>query len=161
MKTPVSLIDVFPSILDVFGMKETYRYSGNSLFEIAKKEEDENRLVFSEYHGAGAVSAAFMLRDGKYKYIHYVNFEPELYDLHSDPEELVNLATNNKFKEILKNYKNKLFRLVDPNAINNEALADQARLVEKNGGIEKVLMKGGLSGTPVPGGKSTRVEINT
>ena len=43
-----------------------------------------------------------MLRDGKYKYIHYVNFEPELYDLHSDPEELVNLATNNKFKEILK-----------------------------------------------------------
>ena len=78
-------------------MKETYRYSGNSLFEIAKKEEDENRLVFSEYHGAGAVSAAFMLRDGKYKYIHCVNFEPELYDLHSDPEELVNLATNNKF----------------------------------------------------------------
>ena len=161
VKTPVSLIDVFPSILDVFGMNETYRYSGNSLFEIAKKEEDENRLVFSEYHGAGAISGAFMLRDGQYKYIHYVNFEPELYDLQSDPEELVNLATNNKFKEILKNYKNKLFRIVDPNAINNEALADQARLVEKNGGIEKVLMKGGLSGTPVPGGKSTRVEINT
>ena len=81
------------------------------LFEIAKKEEDENRLVFSEYHGAG-VFLQNMLRDGKYKYIQYVNFEPELYDLHST-EELVNLATNNKFKEILKNYKNKLFRLVD------------------------------------------------
>ena len=52
----------------------------------------------------------------------------------------MNLATNDKFKETLKNYKDKLFRIVDPNAINNEALADQARLVEKNGGIELSLI---------------------
>ena len=128
------------------------------MFEIAKKKEDKKRLVFSEYHGAGAISGAYMLRDGKYKYIHYVNFEPEFYDLETDPEELINLATKIQYRQILKIYENKLFSMIDPHAINYEALADQAKIVEQNGGIEKVLIKGGLSGTPVPGGVSTRVK---
>lgn len=158
VKTPVSLIDVFPSILDVFNIKKTDENLGESLFEIAKKKEDKKRLVFSEYHGAGAISGAYMLRDGKYKYIHYVNFEPEFYDLETDPEELINLATKIQYRQILKIYENKLFSMIDPHAINYEALADQAKIVEQNGGIEKVLIKGGLSGTPVPGGVSTRVK---
>ena len=158
VKTPVSLIDVFPSILDVFNIKKTDENLGESLFEIAKKNEDKQRLVFSEYHGAGAISGAFMLRDRKYKYIHYVNFRPEFYDLETDPEELVNLATKKQYRELLKIYENKLFNMIDPIAINYEALADQAKVVEQNGGIAEVLMKGGLSGTPVPGGKTTRVK---
>ena len=158
VKTPVSLIDVFPSILDVFNIKKTDENLGESLFEIAKKKEDKQRLVFSEYHGAGAISGAFMLRDRKYKYIHYVNFKPEFYDLETDPEELVNLATKKQYRELLKIYENKLFNMIDPIAINHEALADQAKVVEQNGGIAEVLMKGGLSGTPVTGGKTTRVK---
>ena len=118
VKTPVSLIDVFPSILDVFNIKKTDKISGESLFEIAKKKEDKKRLVFSEYHGAGAISGAYMLRDGKYKYIHYVNFEPEFYDLETDPEALINLATKIQYRQILKNYENKLFSMIDPHAIN-------------------------------------------
>ncbi len=160
VKTPVSLIDVFPSILDIFNIEKIDEILGESLFKIAKKKEDKRRLVLSEYHGAGAISGAFMLRDGKYKYIHYVNFEPEFYDLEADPEELVNLATNKQYIEILKIYENKLYSMIDPNAINDEALADQAKIVEQNGGVKKVLMRGGLSGTPVPGGGSTRVKLN-
>ena len=161
VKTPVSLIDVFPSILDVFNIEETAEKSGESLFEIAKNKDNKKRLVFSEYHGAGAISGAFMVRDGKYKYIHYVNFEPEFYDLETDPDELINLATNEKYSEVLKIYENELFNMIDPNIINNEALADQAQIVEQYGGVEKVLMRGGLSGTPVPGGKSTRVKSHS
>ena len=99
-----------------------------------------------------------MLRDRKYKLIYYVDFEPELYDLVHDPEEMLNLASNREYTEILDNYVNKLFNIINPNAINKEALEAQARVVEKNGGVTKVLEHGGLNGTPVPGGKSTRIK---
>ena len=42
--------------------------------------------------------------------------------------------------------------------MNKEALAAQAIVVEKNGGVTKVLERGGLNGTPVPGGKTTRIK---
>ena len=158
VKTPVSLIDVFPSILDAFDIKKPDDINGCSLFKIANTDEDPDRMVLSEYHGAGAISGAFMLRDRKYKLIYYVDFEPELYDLVNDPEEMSNLAANKAYKKILDNYVNKLFNIINPNAVNEEALAAQARVVEKNGGVTKVLERGGLNGTPVPGGKSTRVK---
>ena len=158
VKTPVSLIDVFPSILDAFNIKKPDNMNGCSLFEIANTAEDQERVVLSEYHGAGAISGAFMLRDRKYKLIYYVDFEPELYDLVHDPEEMLNLAPNKEYTEILDNYVNKLFNIINPNAINKEALEAQARVVEKNGGVTKVLEHGGLNGTPVPGGKSTRIK---
>ena len=158
VKTPVSLIDVFPSILDAFNIKKPDNMNGCSLFEIANTAEDQERVVLSEYHGAGAISGAFMLRDRKYKLIYYVDFEPELYDLVHDPEEILNLASNKEYTEILDNYVNKLFNIINPNAINKEALEAQARVVEKNGGVTKVLERGGLNGTPVPGGKSTRIK---
>ena len=158
VETPVSLIDVFPSILDAFNIKKPDNMNGCSLFEIANTAEDQERVVLSEYHGAGAISGAFMLRDRKYKLIYYVDFEPELYDLVHDPEEILNLASNKEYTEILDNYVNKLFNIINPNAINKEALEAQARVVEKNGGVTKVLERGGLNGTPVPGGKSTRIK---
>ncbi len=156
VKTPVSLIDVFPTILNTFGLDGVADISGRSLFEIAKENDDDKRLIVSEYHGAGSISGAFMLRDGRYKYIHYVDFDPELYDLENDPEELNNLANQEVYKTILVYYKSQLLKKLEPDSINAEALADQADLIERNGGINKVLERGGLSGTPVPGGRSTR-----
>ena len=35
------------------------------------------RPILSEYHAAGAVSGAFMLRCGRWKYHHYVGFVPD------------------------------------------------------------------------------------
>ena len=55
-KTPVSLVDVAPTILDGVG-EEPYAWAdkplpGRSLFEIAAKPYDAERIVFSEYHAA-------------------------------------------------------------------------------------------------------------
>jgi len=157
VKTPVSLIDVFPTILNSFGLGNIQNVPGRSLFEIALENDDKKRLILSEYHGAGSISAAFMLKDGQYKYIHYVDYNPELYDLENDPGELNNLANQEEYKSILAYYKDLLMKKLDPGSVNAEALADQANLIERNGGVNKVLEKGGLSGTPVPGGRSTRV----
>ena len=159
MKTPVSLIDVFPTILDAFDLNKVADTPGRSLFEIANENNNSERLVFSEYHGAGAVSGAFMIRDGVYKYIHYVGYDSELYNLEDDPNELINLSKHSKYQEILAYYQNHLFSMLDPKSINSKALADQADLIKRNGGIEKVLERGGLNGTPVPEGQSTQVDL--
>ena len=74
---------------------------GRSLFDIAKEPDDDTRMIFSEYHGAAATSGAYMLRDGQYKYVHYVGYEPELYDLDSDPEEMSNLAAKSEFQGVV------------------------------------------------------------
>ena len=159
VKTPVSLIDVFPTILDSFNLNNVADTLGRSLFEVAKEKDNDKRLVLSEYHGAGSVSGAFMLKDGLYKYIHYVDCEPEFYNLEEDPEELNNLANQNDYQDILTYYKEQLYSKLDPKSVNAEALADQADLIKRNGGVEKVLERGGLSGTPVPDGQSTRFDL--
>ena len=157
IKTPVSLIDVFPTILDRYELDVPSEAQGRSLFEVANDSDDEKRLVLSEYHGAGSISGAFMLRDGHYKYIHFVNCEPEFYDMVDDPEELNNLAGKQEYQAMMKNYENYLFERLDPEIISSEALVDQAELIRRHGGVDSVMEKGGLSGTPVPGGSSTRV----
>ena len=35
----------------------------------------------------GSTTGAFMIRIGKYKYVHYVDYPPQLFDLETDPEE--------------------------------------------------------------------------
>jgi choline-sulfatase len=159
VKTPVSLIDVFPTILGSFNLKSPLDTPGRSLFEVANEKDNEQRLILSEYHGAGSISGAFMIRDGKYKYIYYVDYEPELYNLVEDPDELTNLANKIKYKNILSYYQDQLNRILDPKAVNIEALGDQAEMIKRNGGVEVVLKRGGLNGTPVPDGGSTRVDL--
>jgi len=162
VETPVSLVDIFPTILQATGVQSETAMAerpGRSLFEIATEPHDPSRLIFSEYHGAAATSGAFMLRDGRYKYIHYVHFDPELYDLDQDPEEMTNLASDAKFKDVLEKYQSLLSELLDPEDVNTQALADQKALIESHGGVEKVLNRGGLAGSPVPGGQSTLTQV--
>ena len=70
-----------------------------------------------------------------------------------------NLAGKPEFSETLATYEKHLRNMLDPEAINAQALADQAALIEKNGGLERVLNRGGLAGTPAPGGPSTLVKV--
>lgn len=156
--TPVSLVDMFPTILDGAGVeisKPAGANPGRSLFDIARESDDDERIVLSEYHGAAATSGAFMLRDGRYKYIHYVHYDPELYDLENDPEERINLAAKPEFRDVVAQYENRLRELLDPEGVNEQALADQLALIDKHGGRERILHRGGIHGTLVPVGPST------
>ena len=158
VRTPVSLIDIFPTILDGAGVEisdQVAALPGRSLFDIAREADDDDRMIFSEYHGAAATSGAFMVRQGKYKYVHYVHYQPELYDLEADPEEMFNLADKPEFQIVVARYEKRLRDLLDPEGVNAQALADQAALIERHGGQEKVLDRGGIHGTPVPAGLST------
>jgi len=92
--TAVSLLDVSATIAAHFDVAHDCAEGIKPLPQIAAEPFDPDRPVFSEYHAAGAVSGAFMLRKGRWKLIHYVGFEDELFDLEADPEELSNVAAD-------------------------------------------------------------------
>ena len=60
--------------------------------------------MFSEYHAFGSPSAAFMLRNGRYKYNYYVGYPPELFDLDADPGEERNLRSDPNFAAIVAGF---------------------------------------------------------
>ncbi len=149
-ETPVSLLDVSETIIDHFGAALEDRRPGKSLYHIAVEPADSDRVVFSEYHAVGAVSGCYMIRSGKWKYIHYVGFEPELFDLGSDPEEIVNLAGDPAYRETLDRMYAILTSVCDPDAVNAQAFADQDKMIESYGGRDKAMHIGAPAATPPP-----------
>lgn len=153
VRTPVSHVDFFPSILQAVGASglQPAGLPGDSFFDIAAAPYDPKRTVFSEYHAAGGVSAAYMLRQGQYKYIHYTGFTPELFDLDADPEELHDLADKPEFAGVLQQFGRELDSICDPVATDLAAKRAQQALIERHGGVGKILARGGSSYTPIPG----------
>jgi choline-sulfatase len=92
-----------------------------------------------------------MLRQGHYKYIYYVGMPPQLFNLKDDPEELNDIAGRPEQSVRLDQFRKTLTGICDPEAIDQRAKADQAALVARHGGREKIVEKGGFGATPAPG----------
>lgn len=139
-ETPASLVDVYPSVLDAVGLPpERGDLPGTSLFELARKPDDLDRIAFSEYHAAGSPSASYMLRKGRFKFIYYVGFAPELFDLEADPEETSNLAARPDHAGIVRDLEAELRTIVDPEQEDRRANEAQRELIESRGGPDKVM----------------------
>ena len=149
-ETPVSLVDLAATIPDCFGLAGEPGMVGESLADIAKRDTDPDRAVFSEYHAAGAVTGAFMIRKGRHKLIHYHGFGDELFDLEADPEELVNLIADNRYKVVLEDLWSELRAVCDPKEVERKAHADQRAMVDALGGLEAVRNLGPKGATPPP-----------
>lgn len=152
--TPVTLVDAYPTVLEAVGLEQTAEpgLPGRSLYVTAQADDDPERLAFSEYHAAGSPSGAFMLRQGRYKLHYYVGYTPELFDIVDDPEETRNLAGSPAYAAVVRDYEQRLRAMVDPEAIDARAKADQKALVERHGGPAAVMAKlsGGKNFTEVP-----------
>ncbi|MBX3666420.1 MAG: sulfatase-like hydrolase/transferase [Burkholderiales bacterium] len=153
VQTPVSLVDVHRTLMDAFGLPPVEETRGNSLLRLARAPDDPHRTVFSEYHAAGAATGAFMLRDGRYKYMHYVDMPPQLFDLQNDPEEMTDIAPRAECAEIIADFRRRLASICDPVAVDRRAKADQNALLARHGGREKIVAQGGFGATPAPGHK--------
>jgi choline-sulfatase len=154
--TPVTLVDIAPSVLEAVGLDgvaEAENLRGRSLIELANSPDLMERAAFSEYYGPGADRAAFMIRMENFKYIHYVGYEPELFDLDRDPDELNDLHEHPGYKRVAERWEKVLRGILDPEDADERAYAEQCALVEKHGGREKVIGIGGFQGSPVPGEK--------
>jgi choline-sulfatase len=151
--TPASHVDVYPSIMECTGEEGADMYTGHpghSLFRLAAHEQPD-RNVLSEYHGMGSTTGAFMIRHGKYKYVHYVAYRPQLFDLEADPEELHDLAQDAAYAAVLAECRTRLYAICDPAEVDARAKRRQAELLERHGGREAVIRRGDLGFTPPPG----------
>lgn len=152
--TPVSLMDIYPTVLDVVGeplSAEERALPGQSLLEIASRPYDPERAVFCEYHASCAPSGLMMLRKGRYKYIHYTHHGAQLFDLVDDPEECHDLAQDPAHAQLLAQFEAELRALVDPEAVDATAKRTQRQRLEELGGMEAIVAAGGVTHTPPPG----------
>lgn len=153
--TPVSLIDMYPTVLEATGIGSGAAEAdvdGLSLFALAQHDQPE-RTLLTQYHGSGAATGAFMLRKGRYKYLYYVGYRPQLFDLAADPDERYDLALDAKYSDMLRGFELELRKYLDPEAVDALAKADQRAIVERNGGRAAVEMRGSFGTTPAPGEK--------
>jgi choline-sulfatase len=151
--TPTSHVDVHPFIMDCVGADAGAAdddHPGYSLFDIANGLQPP-RTVLSEYHGMGSTTGAFMIRNGNYKYVHYVSYEPQLFDLQQDPEELHDLAGDANYARVLTECRALLQGLCDPEDVDRRAKARQRELLAQNGGRDSVIARGDLGFSPPPG----------
>ena len=150
--TPVSLTDVFATVLDAVGCAEKPPVGSESLFGLARGASAGRRVV-SEYHASGSREAAFMLREGRWKYLRYVTYPTQLFDLEADPEELRDLAGDPAYAATLTRLEAALRAELgaDPAALDAAVKARQAAILAENGGREAVLARGDLPYSPPPG----------
>ena len=153
VETPVSHVDAFPTIVESVGVPFAQVKDGHpgvNLMDVAQGAQPA-RTVLSEYHGMGSTTGAFAIRDGKYKYIHYAKYAPQLFDLECDPEEMHDLAADPAHAEVLARCRAKLYAICNPEEVDRRAKARQAELLAQNGGRDAVIKRGDLGFTPAPG----------
>ncbi|XP_040052547.1 arylsulfatase K isoform X1 [Gasterosteus aculeatus] len=96
----VSLVDLYPTVLDIAGISVKGILSGHTLIPLLSKARTFSRKrrpdwVLSEYHGCNVNASTYMLRSGRWKYIAYadgLSVPPQLFDITRDKEELHNVA---------------------------------------------------------------------
>lgn len=138
--TPVSQIDVMPTVLDWLGIERDPGTTPHaaSLLDL-QALETMDRPVLAEYHANGSMSASVMLRDGRYKYVEYVGYRPQLFDLVEDPQEMRDLSRDPAHAEVVMTCARRLREICDPDQIDAAAKADQDRRVDEVGGLDSAL----------------------
>jgi choline-sulfatase len=154
---PVTLADAYPTLLESAGATRDPRDAdlpGRSLIAIASGDNPE-RTILSEYHAAGAMCGAYMIRHGEYKYIHYTGLPPMLFDLEADPHERNDLGRDAAYSSVAAECEAALRKVVDPEAVDKAAMADQQAHIAKHGGKDAILKMGTFRYSPPPGAKAS------
>ena len=152
-REPVSLVDVFPTAIAGAGLaphRDDRELPGRSLFDVVRGA-GLPRTILSEYHATGAATGAFMIRKGPFKYVYYAGLPPQLFDLDSDPQEARDLAREPGYAGLLADCEAALRRVVDPDAADALAKADQRAKIAEFGGREAILKRGSFGYSPAPG----------
>ncbi len=152
-REPASHIDLFPFILDATGEPSGELAAGHPGVSVERLARGEipRRSVLVEYHATGSSAGAFALRVGRFKYVYYCAYPPELFDLESDPEELDNLAGKPEYAARLAECEHALRAICDPDAVERRAKARQAEIIERHGGRTAIVERGDFGNTPAPG----------
>lgn len=95
----VSLIDVCPTLIEMGGLAAQEaaqeRLDGESLLPLATGQTQESRdWAYACFMGCTFNTSGYMLRKGQFKYVAYAGYASQLFDVESDPGELVDLCAS-------------------------------------------------------------------
>ncbi len=98
---PVSLVDIYPTLLELANLPQKDDLDGLSLVPLLKNSnsEWERPAIMTMGRGNHAV------RTERWRYIRYSDGTEELYDHSKDPWEWTNLATNPEYENIIAEHK--------------------------------------------------------
>lgn len=93
IETPVSLIDIYPTLMDLAGIGQPGGLDGRSILpELTGAPSSHPDWALLESHDTACKTGIFMLRRGDWKYIVHVGEWVQLFNLKDDPWEIHNLA---------------------------------------------------------------------
>ena len=101
-KKPVSLIDLYPTLVELCGLPKNPKVEGRSIAPLVfnpHKEWPYPALITHSPYWHGPNHA---VRSERYHYIKYSKGGEELYDMYNDPDQLTNLANKKEFDSLKK-----------------------------------------------------------
>jgi choline-sulfatase len=129
VRTPVSQVDVLPTLIDIAAAGGAAwpeiidPLDGTSLLG----SPDPARRVTVEYCGEGSIAPILMLREGSWKYVACPADPEMLFDLATDPDEVVNRATDPACAERISAFRDIAARHWDTDEIRARVLDSQRR----------------------------------
>lgn len=88
---PASLVDLYPTLCDITGVKPPAHLDGTSLKPLLADPAATREKPAITTSGGGE-NASYAARDARWRYIRYADGSEELYDHETDPHEWTNLA---------------------------------------------------------------------
>ncbi len=120
--TPGSLIDMYPTLMDMAGVGCPAGLDGESLMPALTGSPSGRRdWAFSEYHDTTMPTGNFMLRRGDWKHLVYVGCQPQLFNIADDPNEVHNCAAERP--EVVADMDARLREIVDYEAVDAKVKA--------------------------------------
>ena len=114
-RTPVSLVDLYPTCIDFAAMQAPHNLDGHSLRGLLKDPQTgtwdgpdfslsacASKVKVEKNQPANSVDQHFSVRTERYRYIHCRNGEEELYDHLQDPNEWKNQANNPEYQPVIR-----------------------------------------------------------
>jgi choline-sulfatase len=131
---PVTLADILPTFVDLANDghgRLARKVDGRSLLPLLSGAgEAEDATAWGEYLAEGAIAPIYMLRRGKWKFIHSPADPDQLFDLARDPDEAVNLANYPRHQALVLSFRREVEAAFDIPRITQDVLASQqARLM--------------------------------
>jgi len=103
-KKPVELLDIYPTLLDLSGLKPDPKLEGQSMVPLLKNHEAAWPHTARTSFGPGN----YAICSERYRYIHYNDGSEEFYDHSTDPNEWHNLIDDTKLKPLIDQHRKHL-----------------------------------------------------
>jgi choline-sulfatase len=130
LKDPVSLIDLFPTILSLADAAHDSSLDQSSVHRRGTDllaADSTSSPVIIDYNANGVIATTRTVVSGRWKYVYVHDREELLYDLDADPEEWTDLAASPVHQEIIDRLRAVCFEGWDPEAVQTQILQGQRR----------------------------------